>query len=90
MASTASGGRRWTTPLQFPPRSSANMRPGRSFVPTETAVPTETERAMPAWRDCNPLLDDIAGRFPDQRAICEDPDFAAAGRASRRSRVVSS
>src|SRR5262245_6501431 len=37
----------------------------------------EAEPAMPAWRDSDALLDDIAGGFPDQGAIGEDPYLAA-------------
>ena len=57
---------------------------GPLFCSAKTAVPTEAEGAMPTSHDGDPPLDDIAGRFPNQGAVSEDPYLATRRSASEQ------
>src|SRR5262249_28313059 len=57
---------------------------GSLVTAPEPAIPSEAEPAVPAARNADALLDDIAARLPDQRTIGEEPDLVGRRRAGNQ------
>ena len=74
---------RKATPLHCPPRSSAIIRPGL-LLGAAPARHVHAERAVPAAHHGDAFLDMLDFRFPDQRAVGEQPKRCATGRSCER------